>query len=87
MTNVFVHVSQVSHSFKDRFLEFHEVSAAVVFSIGSVVGVLGLIIVLSRYPQTPLIWAIVLIVLLHCIQFEPLNLFDSFSCSSISHNV
>ena len=87
MSNVFVHVSQVSHSSKNGFLEFYEVSAIVVFSIGSVVGVLGLIIVPSRYPWTPFIWAIVLIISLYHIQFKPLNLSNLFSCSSISPNV
>ena len=87
VSNVFVHMSWISHSSKDGFLEFYEVSTAMVFSVGSVVGVIGLVIVSSRYPQTSLIWAIVLIVLLHCIQFDPLNLSDSFSCSGISPNI
>ena len=87
VSNVFVHVSQVSYSSKDGFLEFYEVLAIVVFSMGSVVGVLGLIIVLSRYPQTPFIWTIVLIVSLYRIQFKPLNLSNLFSCSGISSNV
>ena len=41
VSNIFVHISQVSHSSKDGFLEFHEVSATVVFSMGLVVEVLG----------------------------------------------
>ena len=87
VSNVFVHMSQVSHLSKDGFLEFYEVSATVVFSMGSVVEVLGLVIIPSRYLWTPLIWAIVLIVLLYRIQFELLNLSDLFSCSSIGPDV
>ena len=87
VSKVFIYASQVFHSSKDSFLEFYEVSAIAVPSLGSAVGVLGLVIVPSRYSWTSLIWAIVLIVLLHRIQFNLLNLSDSLCCSGIGPNV
>ena len=48
VSNVFVYISWVFHSSKDRFFEFHEVSVIVVNLLNSVVGELGLTIVLSR---------------------------------------
>jgi len=50
VSNIFVHASQISHSFKDRFFEFHEVSVIVVDLSSLVAGGLGLTIVLLRYP-------------------------------------
>ena len=87
VSKVFVHASQVSHSSKNGFLEFHKVSATVIIFSDLVVGVLGLVIVPLRYPWTSFIWTIVLIVLLHYIQFDVLNLSDLFSCSGIGPNM
>jgi len=51
VSKVFVHASRIFYSSKDGFLEFHEVFAIAVPSLGLAVRVLGLVIVPSRYHK------------------------------------